>query len=211
MARYLHEVGGGGAVVARPPSLRQGGGCRAPRLGDGALLEAEVGLSGAALTSASLARWAVAPRRRRLLYGGWDRDHHGGRREFFGLTAGRVERPRGRSAGTTQNERKQGVLSVLPSVLVLLEEEPAQAPRVTADSKARLNERSMHVLNDYALKGAKEKDEEETSRQSLKEGASTPVDAVAELDRLGKKARGSPWKGICSEWGAPISPALGLD
>lgn len=84
---------------------------------------------------------------------------------------------------------KQGCVEWLAQCSVLLEEDPTLALKVIEESKARLEraiEADKRTID--ALKGAKEKDEKKL-RQSLKEGASHLDYAVAELERLGKKAR----------------------
>lgn len=84
---------------------------------------------------------------------------------------------------------KQGCVEWLAQCSVLLEEDPTLALKVIEESKARL-ERAIDADKRTidALKGTKEKDEKKL-RQSLKEGASQLGYAVAELERLGKKAR----------------------
>lgn len=152
--------------------------------------EAVVGLSGAALTSASLA-WVGGGSLAAGglgMAGGTAIITGGG--AVLGLTAASSGAALVGAFSRDYAERvKQGCVEWLAQCSVLLEEKPAQALRVIEDSKARL-ERAIDADKRTidALKGAKEKDEKKL-RQSLKEGASHLGYAVAELERLGKKAR----------------------
>ena len=152
--------------------------------------EAVVGLSGAALTSASLA-WVGGGSLAAGglgMAGGTAIITGGG--AVLGLTAASSGAALVGAFSKDYAERvKQGCVEWLAQCSVLLEESPAQALRVIEDSKARL-ERAIDADKRTidALKGAKEK-EEKKLRQSLKEGASHLGYAVAELERLGKKAR----------------------
>ena len=96
---------------------------------------------------------------------------------------------------------------------MLLEEDPTLALKVIEESKARL-ERAIDADKRTidALKGAKEKDEKKL-RQSLKEGASQLGYAVAELERLGKKAREAALEsgGLASSASADVARAGDLD
>ena len=84
---------------------------------------------------------------------------------------------------------KQGCAEWLAQCSVLLEESPAQALRVIEESKARL-ERAIDAdkRTIEALKGTKENDQKKRGH-SLKEGVSHLGYTVAELERLGTKAR----------------------
>ena len=152
--------------------------------------EAVVGLSGAALTSASLA-WVGGGS---LAAGGLGMA--GGTAIITG--GGAVIGLTTAASGATlvgvlskdyAEQVKQGCAEWLAQCSVLLEEKPAQALRVIEESKARL-ERAIDADKRTidALKGTKEKDQKKLG-QSLKEGVSHLGYTVAELGRLGKKAR----------------------
>ena len=152
--------------------------------------EAVVGLSGAALTSASLA-WVGGGS---LAAGGLGMA--GGTAIITG--GGAVIGLTTAASGATlvgvlrkdyAEQVKQGCTEWLAQCSVLLEEKPAQALRVIEELKARL-ERAIDADNRTidALKGTKEKDQKKL-RQSLEKGRSHLGYAVAELGRLEKKAR----------------------
>ena len=152
--------------------------------------EAVVGLSGAALTSASLA-WVGGGS---LAAGGLGMA--GGTAIITG--GGAVIGLTTAASGATlvgvlskdyAEQVKQGCAEWLAQCSVLLEENPVQALRVIEESKARL-ERAIDADKRTidALKGTKEKDQKKLG-QSLKEGVSHLGYTVAELGRLGKKAR----------------------
>ena len=108
----------------------------------------------------------------------------------LGLTAASSGAALGGAFSKDYAERvKQGCVEWLAQCSVLLEESPAQALRVIEESKARL-ERAIDAdkRTIEALKGTKEKDQKKRG-QSLNEGVSHLRYTVAELERLGKKAR----------------------
>ena len=152
--------------------------------------EAVVGLSGAALTSASLA-WVGGGS---LAAGGLGMA--GGTAIITG--GGAVIGLTTAASGATlvgvlskdyAEQVKQGCAEWLAQCSVLLEENPAQALRVIEESKARM-ERAIDAdkRTIEALKGAKDKAQKKRGR-SLNEGVSHLSCTVAELRRLGKKAR----------------------
>ena len=152
--------------------------------------EAVVGLSGAALTSASLA-WVGGGSLAAGglgMAGGTAIITGGG--AVLGLTAASSGAALVRAFSKDYAERvKQGCVEWLAQCSVLLEESPAQALRAIEELKVRL-ERAIDADERTidALKGAKEKDEKKL-RQSLNEGVSHLRYTVAELERLSKKAR----------------------
>ena len=152
--------------------------------------EAVVGLSGAALTSASLA-WVGGGS---LAAGGLGMA--GGTAIITG--GGAVIGLTTAASGATlvgvlskdyAEQVKQGCAEWLAQCSVLLEESPAQALRVIEELKARL-ERAIDAdkRTIKALKGTKEKDQKKLG-QSLEKGVSHLSYTVAELGRLEKKAR----------------------
>ena len=152
--------------------------------------EAVVGLSGAALTSASLA-WVGGGSLAAGglgMAGGTAIITGGG--AVLGLTAASSGAALVGAFSKDYAERvKQGCVEWLAQCSVLLEESPAQALRAIEELKVRL-ERAIDADERTidALKGAKEKDEKKL-RQSLNEGVSHLRYTVAELERLSKKAR----------------------
>ena len=152
--------------------------------------EAVVGLSGAALTSASLA-WVGGGS---LAAGGLGMA--GGTAIITGggaviglTTAASSATLVGVLSKDYAEQVKQGCAEWLAQCSVLLEESPAQALRVIEESKARM-ERAIDAdkRTIEALKGTKEKDQKKRGH-SLKEGVSHLGYTVAELERLGTKAR----------------------
>ena len=152
--------------------------------------EAVVGLSGAALTSASLA-WVGGGS---LAAGGLGMA--GGTAIITG--GGAVIGLTTAASGATlvgvlskdyAEQVKRGCVDWLAQCSVLLEESPAQALRVIEELKARL-ERAIDANKRTidALKGTKEKDQKKLG-QSLEKGVSHLSYTVAELGRLEKKAR----------------------
>ena len=152
--------------------------------------EAVVGLSGAALTSASLA-WVGGGS---LAAGGLGMA--GGTAIITG--GGAVIGLTTAASGATlvgvlskdyAEQVKRGCVDWLAQCSVLLEESPAQALRVIEELKARL-ERAIDAdkRTIKALKGTKEKDQKKLG-QSLEKGVSHLSYTVAELGRLEKKAR----------------------
>ena len=152
--------------------------------------EAVVGLSGAALTSASLA-WVGGGS---LAAGGLGMA--GGTAIITG--GGAVIGLTTAASGATlvgvlskdyAEQVKRGCVDWLAQWSVLLEESPAQALRVIEELKARL-ERAIDAdkRTIKALKGTKEKDQKKLG-QSLEKGVSHLSYTVAELGRLEKKAR----------------------
>ena len=152
--------------------------------------EAVVGLSGAALTSASLA-WVGGGS---LAAGGLGMA--GGTAIITG--GGAVIGLTTAASGATlvgvlskdyAEQVKHGCAEWLAQCSVLLEEDPAQALRVIEESKARL-ERAIDADKRTidALKGTKEKDQKKLG-QSLNEGVSHLGYTVAELGKLEQKAR----------------------
>ena len=154
--------------------------------------EAVVGLSGAALTSASLA-WVGGGSLAAGglgMAGGTAIITGGG--AVLGLTAASSGAALvGAFSKDYAEQVKQGCAEWLAQCSVLLEESPAQALRVIEESQARL-ERAIDAdkRTIEALKGTKDKSQKKLG-QSLKEGVSYLDHTVAELDRLGKKARES--------------------
>ena len=152
--------------------------------------EAVVGLSGAALTSASLA-WVGGGSLAAGglgMAGGTAIITGGG--AVLGLTAASSGAALVGAFSKDYAERvKQGCVEWLAQCSVLLEESPAQALRAIEELKVRL-ERAIDADERTidALKGAKEKGEKKL-RQSLNEGVSHLRYTVAELERLSKKAR----------------------
>ena len=152
--------------------------------------EAVVGLSGAALTSASLA-WVGGGS---LAAGGLGMA--GGTAIITG--GGAVIGLTTAASGATlvgvlskdyAEQVKQGCAEWLAQCSVLLEESPAQALRVIEESKARL-ERAIDAdkRTIEALKGAKDKAQKKRGH-SLKEGVSHLGYTVDELGKLEQKAR----------------------
>lgn len=187
---YTKWAVGGAVAVAATVATGGVAAVAAPAIATALAGEAVVGLSGAALTSASLA-WVGGGSLAAGglgMAGGTAIITGGG--AVLGLTAASSGAALVGAFSKDYAERvKQGCVEWLAQCSVLLEEKPAQALRVIEESKARL-ERAIDADKRTidALKGAKEKDEKKL-RQSLKEGASHLGYAVAELDRLGKKAR----------------------
>lgn len=178
-AAVAATVATGGAAAAAAPVI-------ATVLAGGAV----TGLSGAALTSASLA-WVGGGS---LAAGGLGMA--GGTAIITG--GGAVIGLTTAASGATlvgvlskdyAEQVKQGCAEWLAQCSVLLEDNPAQALRAIEESKARL-ERAIDADKRTidALKGTKEKDQKKL-RQSLEEGVSHLGYSVAELGRLGKKAR----------------------
>ena len=187
---YTKWAVGGAVAVAATVATGGVAAVAAPAIATALAGEAVVGLSGAALTSASLA-WVGGGSLAAGglgMAGGTAIITGGG--AFLGLTAASSGAALVGAFSKDYAERvKQGCVEWLAQCSVLLEEKPAQALRVIEESKARLErviDADKRTID--ALKGAKEKDEKKL-RQSLKEGASHLGYAVAELDRLGKKAR----------------------
>ena len=157
--------------------------------------EAVVGLSGAALTSASLA-WVGGGSLAAGglgMAGGTAIITGGG--AVLGLTAASSGAALVGAFSKDYAERvKQGCVEWLAQCSVLLEEKPAQALRVIEDSKARLerkqkaDKRTIKALKEATGTGKQAK-ERKKLRQSLQEGVSHIGYTIAELDRLKKKAR----------------------
>ena len=157
--------------------------------------EAVVGLSGAALTSASLA-WVGGGSLAAGglgMAGGTAIITGGG--AVLGLTAASSGAALVRAFSKDYAEQvKQGCAEWLAQCSVLLEEKPAQALRVIEDSKARLerkqkaDKRTIKALKEATGTGKQAK-ERKKLRQSLQEGVSHIGYTIAELDRLKKKAR----------------------
>ena len=157
--------------------------------------EAVVGLSGAALTSASLA-WVGGGSLAAGglgMAGGTAIITGGG--AVLGLTAASSGAALVGVFSKDYAERvKQGCVEWLAQCSVLLEEKPAQALRVIEDSKARLerkqkaDKRTIKALKEATGTGKQAK-ERKKLRQSLQEGVSHIGYTIAELDRLKKKAR----------------------
>jgi len=187
---YTKWAVGGAVAVAATVATGGVAAVAAPAIATALAGEAVVGLSGAALTSASLA-WVGGGSLAAGglgMAGGTAIITGGG--AVLGLTAASSGAALVGAFSRDYAERvKQGCVEWLAQCSVLLEEKPVQALRTIEESKARL-ERAIDADKRTidALKGAKEK-EEKKLRQSLKEGASHLGYAVAELDRLGKKAR----------------------
>lgn len=180
----------GAAAVAATVATGGVAAVAAPAIATALAGEAVVGLSGAALTSASLA-WVGGGS---LAAGGLGMA--GGTAIITG--GGAVIGLTTAASGATlvgvlskdyAEQVKQGCTEWLAQCSVLLEEKPAQALRVIEELKARL-ERAIDADNRTidALKGTKEKDQKKL-RQSLEKGRSHLGYAVAELGRLEKKAR----------------------
>ena len=180
----------GAAAVAATVATGGVAAVAAPAIATALAGEAVVGLSGAALTSASLA-WVGGGS---LAAGGLGMA--GGTAIITG--GGAVIGLTTAASGATlvgvlskdyAEQVKQGCAEWLAQCSVLLEEKPAQALRVIEELKARL-ERAIDADNRTidALKGTKEKDQKKL-RQSLEKGRSHLGYAVAELGRLEKKAR----------------------
>ena len=157
--------------------------------------EAVVGLSGAALTSASLA-WVGGGSFAAGglgMAGGTAIITGGG--AVLGLTAASSGAALVEALSKDYAEQvKQGCVEWLAQCSVLLEEKPAQALRVIEDSKARLerkqkaDKRTIKALKEATGTGKQAK-ERKKLRQSLQEGVSHIGYTIAELDRLKKKAR----------------------
>lgn len=157
--------------------------------------EAVVGLSGAALTSASLA-WVGGGSLAAGglgMAGGTAIITGGG--AVLGLTAASSGAALVEALSKDYAERvKQGCVEWLARCSVLLEEKPAQALRAIEDSKARLerkqkaDKRTIKALKEATGTGKQAK-ERKKLRQSLQEGVSHIGYTIAELDRLKKKAR----------------------
>lgn len=157
--------------------------------------EAVVGLSGAALTSASLA-WVGGGSLAAGglgMAGGTAIITGGG--AVLGLTAASSGAALVEALSKDYAERvKQGCVEWLAQCSVLLEESPAQALRAIEESKARLerkqkaDKRTIKALKEATGTGKQAK-ERKKLRQSLQEGVSHIGYTIAELDRLKKKAR----------------------
>lgn len=157
--------------------------------------EAVVGLSGAALTSASLA-WVGGGSLAAGglgMAGGTAIITGGG--AVLGLTAASSGAALVEALSKDYAERvKQGCVEWLAQCSVLLEEKPAQALRAIEESKARLerkqkaDKRTIKALKEATGTGKQAK-ERKKLRQSLQEGVSHIGYTIAELDRLKKKAR----------------------
>ena len=157
--------------------------------------EAVVGLSGAALTSASLA-WVGGGSLAAGglgMAGGTAIITGGG--AVLGLTAASSGAALVEALSKDYAEQvKQGCAEWLAQCSVLLEEKQAQALRVIEDSKARLerkqkaDKRTIKALKEATGTGKQAK-ERKKLRQSLQEGVSHIGYTIAELDRLKKKAR----------------------
>ena len=152
--------------------------------------EAVVGLSGAALTSASLA-WVGGGS---LAAGGLGMAGGTAIITGGGAVIGLTTAASGATlAGVLSKDYaeqvKRGCVDWLTQCSVLLEESPAQALRVIEELNARL-ERAIDADKRTidALKGTKEKDQKKLG-QSLEKGVSHLSYTVAELGRLEKKAR----------------------
>ena len=187
---YKKLVVGGAAAVAVTAATGGVAAVAAPAIAAALAGEAVVGLSGAALTSASLA-WVGGGSLAAGglgMAGGTAIITGGG--AVLGLTAASSGAALVGAFSKDYAERvKQGCVEWLAQCSVLLEESPAQALRVIEESKARL-ERAIDAdkRTIEALKGTKEKDQKKRG-QSLNEGVSHLRYTVAELERLGKKAR----------------------
>ena len=157
--------------------------------------EAVVGLSGAALTSASLA-WVGGGSLAAGglgMAGGTAIITGGG--AVLGLTAASSGAALVRAFSKDYAERvKQGCVEWLAQCSVLLEESPAQALRAIEELKVRLerkqkaDKRTIKALKEATGTGKQAK-ERKKLRQSLQEGVSHIGYTIAELDRLKKKAR----------------------
>lgn len=157
--------------------------------------EAVVGLSGAALTSASLA-WVGGGSLAAGglgMAGGTAIITGGG--AVLGLTAASSGAALVGAFSKDYAERvKQGCVEWLAQCSVLLEESPAQALRAIEESKVRLerkqkaDKRTIKALKEATGTGKQAK-ERKKLRQSLQEGVSHIGYTIAELDRLKKKAR----------------------
>ena len=211
---YKKLVVGGAAAVAVTAATGGAAAVAAPAIAAALAGEAVVGLSGAALTSASLA-WVGGGSLAAGglgMAGGTAIITGGG--AVLGLTAASSGAALVGAFSKDYAERvKQGCVEWLAQCSVLLEEDPTLALKVIEESKARL-ERAIDADKRTidALKGAKEKDEKKL-RQSLKEGASQLGYAVAELERLGKKAREAALEsgGLASSASADVARAGDLD
>lgn len=180
----------GAAAVAATVATGGVAAVAAPAIATALAGEAVVGLSGAALTSASLA-WVGGGS---LAAGGLGMA--GGTAIITGggaviglTTAASGATLMGVLSKDYAEQVKQGCAEWLAQCSVLLEEKPAQALRVIEELKACL-ERTIDADNRTidALKGTKEKDQKKL-RQSLDKGVSHLSYTVAELGRLEKKAR----------------------
>ena len=180
----------GAVAVAATVATGGGAAVAAPAIATVLAGEAVVGLSGAALTSASLA-WVGGGS---LAAGGLGMA--GGTAIITG--GGAVIGLTTAASGATlvgvlskdyAEQVKRGCVDWLAQCSVLLEESPAQALRVIEELKARL-ERAIDAdkRTIKALKGTKEKDQKKLG-QSLEKGVSHLSYTVAELGRLEKKAR----------------------
>ena len=180
----------GAAAVAATVATGGAAAVAAPAIATVLAGEAVVGLSGAALTSASLA-WVGGGS---LAAGGLGMA--GGTAIITG--GGAVIGLTTAASGATlvgvlskdyAEQVKRGCVDWLAQCSVLLEESPAQALRVIEELKARL-ERAIDADKRTidALKGTKEKDQKKLG-QSLEKGVSHLSYTVAELGRLEKKAR----------------------
>lgn len=189
-ATYTKWAVRGAAAVAATVATGGVAAVAAPAIATVLAGEAVVGLSGAALTSASLA-WVGGGSLAAGglgMAGGTAIITGGG--AVLGLTAASSGAALVRAFSKDYAERvKQGCVEWLAQCSVLLEESPAQALRAIEELKVRL-ERAIDADERTidALKGAKEKDEKKL-RQSLNEGVSHLRYTVAELERLSKKAR----------------------
>ena len=180
----------GAAAVAATAATGGAAAVAAPAIATVLAGEAVVGLSGAALTSASLA-WVGGGS---LAAGGLGMA--GGTAIITGggaviglTTAASGATLVGALSKDYAEQVKQGCAEWLAQCSVLLEENPAQALRVIEESKARM-ERAIDAdkRTIEALKGAKDKAQKKRGH-SLNEGVSHLSCTVAELRRLGKKAR----------------------
>lgn len=180
----------GAAAVAATVATGGAAAVAAPAIATVLAGEAVVGLSGAALTSASLA-WVGGGS---LAAGGLGMA--GGTAIITG--GGAVIGLTTAASGATlvgvlskdyAEQVKRGCVEWLAQCSVLVEETPTLALRIIEESKARL-ERAIDADKSTieALKGTKEKDQKKRG-QSLKEGVSHLRYTVGELGKLEQKAR----------------------
>ena len=192
---YTKWAVGGAVAVAATVATGGVAAVAAPAIATALAGEAVVGLSGAALTSASLA-WVGGGSLAAGglgMAGGTAIITGGG--AVLGLTAASSGAALVGAFSKDYAERvKQGCVEWLAQCSVLLEEKPAQALRVIEDSKARLerkqkaDKRTIKALKEATGTGKQAK-ERKKLRQSLQEGVSHIGYTIAELDRLKKKAR----------------------
>lgn len=192
---YTKWAVGGAVAVAATVATGGVAAVAAPAIATALAGEAVVGLSGAALTSASLA-WVGGGSLAAGglgMAGGTAIITGGG--AVLGLTAASSGAALVEALSKDYAEQvKQGCLEWLAQCSVLLEEKPAQALRVIEDSKARLerkqkaDKRTIKALKEATGTGKQAK-ERKKLRQSLQEGVSHIGYTIAELDRLKKKAR----------------------